>query len=214
MCSVSGTTAGGDGVTTDRERFEELFERCYDALLAYAVRRSPSAEDAADVVSETFATAWRRVRELPPGDEARLWLYGTARRVLQTHRRGSLRRDALDERLLSHARTLQAKARAVGHDDGPDGLQGAMRSLSEADQELLRLVAWEDLDGVQVAQVLRISPTAARVRLHRARHRLRSRLEAQHDGLRRPDPDAAEARGLPVDVASPSPYARSTRSEG
>lgn len=198
-------------MTTDRERFEELFERCYDALLAYAVRRSPSAEDAADVVSETFATAWRRIREVPPGDEARLWLYGTARRTLQTHRRGSRRRDALDERLLSHARTLQAKARGVVHDDASDGLQGAMRSLSEADQELLRLVAWEDLDGLQVAQVLGISPTAARVRLHRARHRLRSRLEAQHGGRHGPDVDPD--RGLHVDVASPSPYARSTRSE-
>lgn len=83
-------------MTTDRERFEELFERCYDALMAYAVRRAPSAEDAADVVSDTFTTAWRRIHELPPGDEARLWPYGTARRTIHTHRRSSLRREALD----------------------------------------------------------------------------------------------------------------------
>lgn len=163
-------------MTTDRERFEELFERCYDALMAYAVRRTPSAEDAADVVSDTFTTAWRRIGELPPGDEARLWLYGTARRTIRNQRRGVRRREALDERLLVHARIAHSRSRPAAP-DGPDGdLVAAMARLSDADQELLRLVAWEGLDGTQVAQVLGVSPTAARVRLHRARQRLRDRL--------------------------------------
>ncbi|WP_336923413.1 RNA polymerase sigma factor [Aquipuribacter sp. SD81] len=162
-------------MTTDRERFEDLFERCYDALMAYAVRRTASADDAADVVSETFTTAWRRVAELPPGDEARLWLYGTARRVVRNQRRGLRRREALDERLLLHARTAFAHVRAVDL-HSPDGeLLAALGELSETDQELLRLTAWEGLDGTEVARVLGVSPTAARVRLHRARARLRAR---------------------------------------
>jgi RNA polymerase sigma-70 factor (ECF subfamily) len=33
------------------------------------------AEDAADVVAETFLVAWRRLDSVPGGDEARLWLY-------------------------------------------------------------------------------------------------------------------------------------------
>ena len=164
-------------MTRDQERFEELFERCYDALLAYAVRRTQSPEDAADVVSDTFAAAWRRIRDVPSGDDARLWLYGTARRTLSTHRRGSLRREALDERLLTHARILQARAEAAA--DTSDALMSALASLTDADQELLRLVAWEDLDGPQIAQVLGISATAVRVRLHRARQRLRNRLESR-----------------------------------
>jgi RNA polymerase sigma-70 factor (ECF subfamily) len=43
-------------------------------------------------VAETYAIAWRRVRELPPGEEVQLWLYGVARRVLANHYRE--RRDA------------------------------------------------------------------------------------------------------------------------
>jgi DNA-directed RNA polymerase specialized sigma24 family protein len=57
------------------------------------------AEDAADVVAETFLVAWRRIDDLPPGREGRLWLYGVARRVCANHLRGVRRRHRLAERL-------------------------------------------------------------------------------------------------------------------
>jgi RNA polymerase sigma-70 factor (ECF subfamily) len=43
------------------------------------LRRTDNADDAADVIAETFLTAWRRLDEIPAGDQARLWLYGVAR---------------------------------------------------------------------------------------------------------------------------------------
>jgi RNA polymerase sigma-70 factor, ECF subfamily len=50
-------------------------------------------------MAETFLTSWRRLEEVPPGPEARLWLYGVARRVLANHHRGQRRRSALADRL-------------------------------------------------------------------------------------------------------------------
>ncbi|MFG2049725.1 RNA polymerase sigma factor [Micromonospora sp. NPDC048935] len=55
--------------------------------------------DAADVVAETFLVAWRRRQDMPVGGEARLWLYGVARRVLANQHRGGVRRQRLGERL-------------------------------------------------------------------------------------------------------------------
>jgi len=52
----------------------------------------------------------------------------------------------------------------------------ALRSLSHLDREALLLVAWEDLTPTQAARSLGINPTAFRVRLLRARRRLRARL--------------------------------------
>ena len=188
-------------MTTDRERFEDLFERCYGPLLAYAIRRTPSAEDAADVVSDTFTVAWRRVGDVPPGDQARLWLYGTARRVISGHRRGSARREALDERLLADARLSFASTRPLHPSGGEDRLATALESLSDSDQELLHLAAWEELDAAQIARVLGITTAATHVRLHRARHRLRSRLQK-----RQPPPGTSSP-------SSASPFARATHSE-
>jgi RNA polymerase sigma-70 factor, ECF subfamily len=53
----------------------------------------------------------------------------------------------------------------------------ALRSLSALDREALLLVAWEDLTPTQAARSLGISPVAFRVRLLRARRRIRSKLE-------------------------------------
>jgi DNA-directed RNA polymerase specialized sigma24 family protein len=74
-----------------RSRFEAVSRQTYEQILGYALRRCDSPEDAADVVAETFAVAWRRADALPPGGEARLWLYGVARNVLANHRRGVAR---------------------------------------------------------------------------------------------------------------------------
>ncbi|MEV7908225.1 RNA polymerase sigma factor, partial [Streptomyces anulatus] len=75
-------------------RFETVYRETYGQITAYAARRCDSPQDAADVVAETFTVAWRRMDELPSGEEATLWLYGVARRVLANHRRGEVRRQA------------------------------------------------------------------------------------------------------------------------
>ena len=48
----------------------------------------------------------------------------------------------------------------------------ALSQLSKSDREIVELSAWEELAPGEIAIVLGISPNAARVRLHRARHRL------------------------------------------
>ena len=68
----------------------------------------------------------------------------------------------------------------------------ALHRLSDADQEVLRLSAWEDLTGADIAAVLNCSNSAAAVRLHRARQRLRMLMSQD----RRPD-DARQHGGRP-----------------
>src|SRR3954452_6184076 len=72
-------------------RFRRLYKEHGREILAYALRRADGAEDAADVVAETFLVAWRRLEDVPPGAQARLWLYGVARRALAHQRRGGRR---------------------------------------------------------------------------------------------------------------------------
>ena len=83
---------------------------------AYAMRRAASPEDAADVLSETFLIAWRKLEQVPPGDSARLWLFGVAANVL---RRGAQRRRssrALIERLASEQQD-SVQTGPVGRED-------------------------------------------------------------------------------------------------
>jgi RNA polymerase sigma-70 factor (ECF subfamily) len=165
-----------DGLVTEearRERFEAVYRELYAPICGYALRRLREPEDAAEVIAETFATLWRRFDRCPQGDELRPWLYGVARRVIANQRRGERRRSALSERLAAHA---DPTTEAVHAAEAPSDLARAFASLSDSDRELLSLVAWEGLTGDELAVALGTNRAAVRLRLHRARKRLRDAL--------------------------------------
>src|SRR3954467_6014881 len=107
-------------------------------VLAYAVRRAASAEDAADVVAETFLVAWRRDADVPRGAGARLWLYGVARRTLANQLRGERRRSRPAARM--RAELPAVLAAAVAAPTGADHhVLAAIAALGESDREVLLL---------------------------------------------------------------------------
>jgi RNA polymerase sigma factor (sigma-70 family) len=159
-----------------RERFEALYSANLSRLLAYAVRRTSTPEDAADAVAETFVVAWRRIDEVPTGEEARLWLYGTARRVLANQRRTDVRRTQLSERLRAELTSLPQTPHTRLEE--VDAMRRALDRLRPDDRELLCLIAWEGLGPAELARVLGCSPNASKIRTHRARRRLRRELAA------------------------------------
>lgn len=158
-----------------KEGFRAMYVANYARVLGYALRRAESAEDAADIVAETFLTAWRRMEDVPHGEETRLWLYGVARRVLANQRRGNVRRTRLGERLRQELPELHVDSSAEA-DQHLGLLRAAFDSLRPRDQEALALVAWEGLRTDEVAEALGCSRNAARVLLHRARRRFKDEL--------------------------------------
>jgi DNA-directed RNA polymerase specialized sigma24 family protein len=78
-------------VRDSEERLRRLYALHGRPVLAYALRRTASAEDAADAVAETFLVALAPPR-LGSSDDALPWLYGVARRVLANQRRAAHRR--------------------------------------------------------------------------------------------------------------------------
>jgi RNA polymerase sigma factor (sigma-70 family) len=169
----------GERRPVGREGAEARFERLYAEhgrpVLAYAVRRASDAQDAADVVAETFLVAWRRLDDVPPAETARLWLYGVARNVLANQQRSERRRQRLGERLRQELPAALEGAPLTASRTG--AVRAALARLGPEDQEILRLAGWEELSPGEIAMVLGISQVAVRSRLHRARRRLRAALE-------------------------------------
>jgi RNA polymerase sigma-70 factor (ECF subfamily) len=156
--------------TAPLARFGALYAAHQRAVLAYAMRRSETFVDAEDAAAETFAIAWRKLSTIP--DEPLPWLYAVARRVLANQRRGNGRRERLAA--LLRVDDVPTPVRVGEELDGP--VFGALASLSPADQEILRLAAWEDLRNQQIAEVLGITANAVAIRLHRARARFTDAL--------------------------------------
>jgi RNA polymerase sigma factor (sigma-70 family) len=179
-----------DGVA----RFEAVYRETYDQITAYAACRCDSPQNAADVVAETFAVAWRRIRELPPGQEARLWLYGVARNMLYEHRRSTLRRRTSPLELDAEMADLYGDSPESGVELSV--ISQVFRSLSDDDRELLSLVAWEGLGREEIATMLNLSRNAVRIRLYRARRRFSRALDRAGVQFVRESPMVPAGRSL------------------
>jgi RNA polymerase sigma-70 factor, ECF subfamily len=158
-------------------RFRAAYEATYDDVLRFAQRRVHPSH-AEDVVADVFLVAWRRLDDMPNGlGDARPWLFGVARATILNHRRGSRRRDALAVRL---ADATVVGGAGSGDDLAASGLDlaAAWTRLSDAEQEVISLAAWEGLSSAQAGAVLGCTATAYRIRLSRARRSLRRHLDA------------------------------------
>lgn len=188
----------------DRTSFEGLYAATWREILGYALRRTTDREDAADIVAEVFMVAWRRRADIPPGPGGRLWLYGVARFALANQRRGDLRRSHLAAALREAIQPAAADPATVvlaRHD--VEAVLVALRALSEIERELLTLTAWDGLSPAEAAAVLGLNAAAARVRLHRARNRLKRLLDQRLQQSQRSGHVRSDGR-LPVPVEESS----------
>jgi RNA polymerase sigma factor (sigma-70 family) len=169
----------------DRQRtdFERLFRDTRSELLAYLMRRAPTPEDAADLLAETYLIAWRRLDAIPSGADGRLWLYGVARNLLLKSAGRQRSSAQLVERLAGELRTARPMQPA-GSGERAARVRVALAALPEKDRELLMLAAWEGLAPKEIATVMGTSANIVRVRLHRARARLRKQLDPADPPLR------------------------------
>jgi RNA polymerase sigma-70 factor (ECF subfamily) len=174
----------------DADAVSELYTRHVDAVFGFAVRRCRNPEDVADLVSTVFlemfsaAGSYDRRR-----GEVRVWLLGIAARCLANQRRSEHRRSELVARLGTapelrgdeHERVeaMLDAARLV------PSVERALAALTDAEQDLFLLVAHDGLSVADAARALGLTPVAGRMRLARARRKLRAAMKpGGHAGKR------------------------------
>lgn len=163
--------ADDDTRQVERQRFEVLYREHFNRVACYLLARA-DRELASEALSRTFEVAWRRINDVP--DEPVPWLLGVARKVLADLRRTRGRQDALIERIATSGGDW-----AVDHADAlitREGALAALARLTEFQQEVLLLIAWDGLSQREAAAVLGCSRGAVALRLHRARKRLERAL--------------------------------------
>ncbi|NNC92906.1 MAG: sigma-70 family RNA polymerase sigma factor [Acidimicrobiia bacterium] len=159
------------------EAFRRLYDEHHRAIQKYCARRLPIA-DANEAVAETFLVVWRKIAKVPDGKDARLWLYGVARNAIRNARRGNRRQARLTARVgsVSDVPPLQPEVQVVRRAEDRIVLD-ARSTLSDADQEVLALHAWEGLSAGEIAEVLGVTRNSAAMRINRATKRLGKALE-------------------------------------
>ena len=178
--------AAADG---DEESFAALFRRHVRPVTGFAVRRASDADAVADIVSETFLIALRQAHRYRPETPTALpWLFGIARRVWIGHHRSRQRITRLIEKAAGQVPRFDesetdAVDAAIDASRQRSHIEAALDRLSDAERDVLELVAIHGLGPSEAAVALNISPNAARLRLSRARGHMREHLGETLPGL-------------------------------
>lgn len=176
-----------------------FYERHVDAVFRFAVRRCRNPEDVADLVSTVFVELFSAA---PSYDgrrgDARPWLIGIASRCLADQQRADYSRAALAEKLAAAPELWDEEHERVERMiDAARAAPAVERALSErltrAERDMFLLVAHDDLTAAQAARSLGLTAVAGRMRLARARHKLRAALTQASPPDCAPDRDAAVA---------------------
>ena len=170
---VAAAKDGDDGA------FEALVRATYAESYTLALRMTGNEEDARDVVQESYLRAYRGLRRFRGDAQFSTWLYRITANCANSHlgRGRRHRHEALDEDApLRDDRPLYAPEARVESTDLRGRLQGAIAELPPKLRAVVLLRDVYDLPHEAIAAELGISETAAKVRLHRARKRLREDL--------------------------------------
>ena len=175
---------------TDAEGdFQLIYHEYYPKIVGY-LRRLVGEPDAEDVAQETFVKASKALKGFRGNSSLSTWLYRIATNAAMDH----LRKPA------SH-RTANVPG-GTSDDDMPgentipdDGkpvldtllirkdmnecIRGIVNSLPESYGAVLVLSEFEGLTNAEIADILRVSLETVKIRLHRARTRLRKEMEAK-----------------------------------
>jgi RNA polymerase sigma-70 factor (ECF subfamily) len=162
----------------DREAFEAVVRATYADTYGLALRLTANEEDAKDVVQEAYLRAYRGLKRFRGDASFTTWLYRITANCAATYlgKRGRHRHEDLDEvEVLDNQPDSDPEAQAEAA-----VLRGRVAAALEALPPRLRAVVVlrdvYDLPHEAIAAELGISEAAAKVRLHRARLRLRAQL--------------------------------------
>jgi RNA polymerase sigma-70 factor (ECF subfamily) len=170
-------------IGTDPGLFEAFYREHVEDLQRFVARRVGDRERAADLTAEIFLAAIDSAhRYRPRSGTPKAWLYGIARALVANDRRRRGRERAREERFRGSA--LLDEEDAARMDARIDAaaqsrrLYEAMDRLPDAERAVLELVALDELAVAEAAAAVGVRSGTARVRLHRARRKLRAELEA------------------------------------
>lgn len=171
----------------DQAAYEEMVRTYGGRLLAVARRLLRNEDDALDALQDGFLSACRTLKHFRGDARLSTWLHrivvNAALMKLRTRRR---RPEASIEDLLPafredghHVSTFERwtdPEQALATSDARARMRAAIDELPESYRTVLVLRDIEELDTAQVAAALGITPNAVKIRLHRARQALVTRL--------------------------------------
>ncbi len=171
-------------VATQPVELETFYREHLPFVRQYLARRVDDPFLVADLTAEVFLGVIRSAAAYRPDlGPPRAWLTGIARNIVADHRQSAAREHAATHRLqgrrLLDEDSTDRIVQRIAAETQARALLAAIAELPPTLRSLVELVAVDGLAVTQAADLLHISPGAARVRYHRARRLLQNTPTSQ-----------------------------------
>jgi len=161
--------------------FAQLVQRYQQYVFTLVLRFTDSREDAEEISQDVFVKAYRSLADFRGESKFSTWLYT----VVRTSSITFLRKKKLDTTSLDNERTfLQLENRESGFNANTMEqksrhamVNAAIRLLSPDDGQIITLFYKGEQSLEEIGRIMGMEPNTVKVRLHRARNRLREKME-------------------------------------
>jgi RNA polymerase sigma factor (sigma-70 family) len=161
--------------------FAQLVQRYQQYVFTLVLRFTDSREDAEEISQDVFVKAYRSLADFRGESKFSTWLYT----VVRTSSITFLRKKKLDTTSLDNERTfLQLENRESGFNANTMEqksrhamVNAAIRLLSPDDGQIITLFYKGEQSLEEIGRIMGLEPNTVKVRLHRARNRLREKME-------------------------------------
>jgi RNA polymerase sigma-70 factor (ECF subfamily) len=169
--------------STDREEYAawiaSVVARYEGPLIRYAAQLTGDMDRARDVVQDAFLRLCREDRAQVDGHVAQ-WLFTVCRhRALDVRRKEKRMKAMTDQQAASQASRDGGPDRLLEQHDSFDRVQRVLSTLSENQQEVVRLKFQSGLSYREISDVTELSVSNVGFLLHTALKKIRERLEAE-----------------------------------
>ena len=163
----------------DRSAFDELVKATYAETYTLAFRLTGDEEDARDVVQDAYLRAYRGIKKFRGDAQFSTWLYRITANCANTLlvKRSKHDHDDIDDEITFVDQVVSRNPEASSDStELRHRLVDALQTLPPRLRAVVVLRDVYDLPHEDIAEQLDITTSAAKVRLHRARKKLRSQL--------------------------------------
>lgn len=171
--------------------FRCLFEQEREGLHRFVLTLVEDPGVAENIVQEAFTEAYRQIDDFRGEAKVSTWLFSIARHLAYGHLQTAKRHSYLEHRKIEFldaekGETQAATQDAVEHSERKQIVHDALQELPEHYRRVVQLRNLEEQSTAETAKQLDLTEVNVRVRLHRARKKLRDhlceRMECEDEG--------------------------------
>jgi RNA polymerase sigma factor (sigma-70 family) len=165
----------------EQQLYSELVTRYQNFVFTLALRYAPQREDAEEIAQDVFVKAYKALKDFRGDSKFSTWLYSIVNSTSITFlRKKKLATSSLDtEHVFEQAenRDSGATANQVEVKSKVEMVSKAILLLSPDDAKLITLFYKAEQSLEEIGKILNIETNTVKVKLHRARTRLKEKME-------------------------------------